>query len=214
MEHIGKILEQSRNIIPSPKIYEEPEPTEEERKEELRLWLNITSWDNTFENFKVVRGTETSVKAFKELASGKASWFMLLNYGTAGCGKTHLCEALSIELAKRNIRCRVNEWAEVVRGFKKDMRSEFKDAYDIHFENFRKQVYLIIDDIGSGSTGSSWEWGELEDIVNYRYQENLFTVLTTNLDLKSLPDRVTSRFRDAIESRLILNKAPDYRPSK
>ena len=148
------------------------------------------------------------------MASGKASWFMLLNYGTAGSGKTHLCEALSIELAKRNTWCRVNEWAEIIRGFKKDMHSEFKDAYDRHFESFRKQLYLIIDDIGSGSTGSSWEWGELEDIVNYRYRENLLTVLTTNLDLKSLPDRVTSRFRDATKSRLLLNKAPDYRPEK
>jgi len=188
------------------------EPTQEERKESLRKSLNISSWDNTFANFKAVKGTEIALATFKELASGKASWNMLLCYGSVGCGKTHLCEAFSIEFALRNIR--VLEWSEVVRGFKKDMHSEYKDAYDNSFERFRRLPQLIIDDIGSGSTGSNWEWGELEDIVNYRYRESLLTVMTTNLDIKDLPDRIVSRFRDAVKGRIVLITAPDYRPKK
>jgi len=188
--------------------------TAEERKESLRNGLNITSWDNTFENFKMVNGVDESLKAFKELASGHATWHMLLDYGSAGCGKTHLCEALSIEFAKQNIMCSVREWSEVVRHLKRMMRSEIKDDYDIFFERFRKAPRLIIDDVGSGSTGSSWEWGELEDIINYRYKKGLLTVVTSNLNIKDLPDRIVSRFRDAVKSRLILNSAKDYRPLK
>lgn len=154
--------------------------------------------------------------AFKLLGSGEASWQMLLCYGTAGNGKTHLCEALSITLVQRNIFCSVVEWSEKVRDFKKAMRSELQGAYDDLFERFRKIRYMIIDDVGSGSTGSYWEWGELEDIVNYRYRdknhEGLVTVVTSNLDINDLPDRIVSRFRDAKKGRLILNQAEDYRP--
>jgi len=94
------------------------------------------------------------------------------------------------------------------------MHSEVKDAYDDIFERFRRARRLIIDDVGSGSTGSNWEWGELEDIVNYRCREGLLTVVTTNLDLKELPDRIVSRFDDAVNGRIALISAPDYRPRK
>lgn len=223
MEHIGEVLAQShrQGNIPVPKMPDEP--TVEERKEDLRRRLNLTSWDNTFENFLLVKGSEDSLAAFKELAFGKASWYMLLCYGSDGCGKTHLCEALSIELAKRNIVCRVNEWAEVVRDFKRRMHSEIFGDYDDVFERFRTQPYLIIDDVGMGGTGSSWEWGELEEIINYRSREGLMTVVTTNLNIEPnpkdynqsyVPRRIVSRFTDAVKSRLIVNRAGNYRPKK
>lgn len=193
---------------------EEPE----DKKENLRRRLNLTSWDNTFENFKVVKGTELALKLFKELASGEASWFLLLCYGTAGSGKSHLCEALSIALAKRNIACCISEWSHIVRNLKRAMHSEYKDAYDSTFERLLKVPQLIIDDIGSGSTGSNWEWGELEDIVSFRSRdrdsEKPLTVLTTNLGLEELPDRIVSRFRDAVKGRIAFISAGDYRPGK
>lgn len=169
--------------------------------------------DNTFEKFKTHRACFEAVKVFKEMAN-TPSFYMVLHYGKTGCGKTHLCEALAIELAKKDIYARVYEWAEQVRVFKKAMRSDLKGQYDMLFENFRKMPYLIIDDVGMGSAGSAWEWGELEDIVNYRYRRQLPTVITTNLDAKDLPDRVVSRFRDAQTSRLVFNEADDYRPKK
>ena len=148
---------------------------------------------------------------------------MLLCYGSDGCGKTYLCEALSIEFAKRNIVCPVNEWCEVIRDFKRRMHSETQGDYDAMFESFRRAPRLIIDDVGMGSTGSSWEWGELEEIINYRYREGLMTVVTTNLNIEPnpkdynqpyVPRRIVSRFTDAVKSRLVLNSAGNYRPKK
>jgi len=59
--------------------------------------------------------------------------------------------------------------------------------------------------------GSEWEWGELEDIINYRYRERMFTVMTTNRDLTELPERVVSRFRDPDIGVVVLNSGKDYR---
>lgn len=177
---------------------------------------------NTFDNFKPVKGTEKALRLFKELADG-ASWFMLLCGGGVGSGKSHLCEALAGELMKQGKYCRVHEWPSVARNLKRAMHSEFRDAYDELFERYQKADYLILDDVGMGGTGSSWEWGELEEIINYRYNHELLTVVTTNLDLmpnpqnpniQCLPPRIVSRFSDAIKSRKVANRAGDYRPLK
>jgi DNA replication protein DnaC len=179
----------------------------------LRRLLNITSWDNTFERFHPVKGTLESLKAFKALAAGKTTWKLLMDYGKAGCGKSHLCEAVSIELLRQGYRARVWEWSEVIRNLKKAMRQN-NGAYDRLFEGYQRAQRLIIDDVGMGGSDSSWSFGELEDIIQYRYKNNLFTIMTTNLDLNSIPDRIVSRFRDAIKSRCVLNEGPDYRPMK
>ena len=192
---------------------EDPRETAEAKRESLRKSLNLTSWDNTFENFHSLKGTQASLRAFQELAAG-ATWHMLLNYGSTGCGKTHLCEALSIELAKRNIRARVNEWPSVIRLFKASFHSEFPAEYDRLFKNFCEAPWLILDDVGMGGVGSVWEWGELDELINYRFRHDLPTVVTTNLDITRLPDRAVSRFRDALKGRCVLNSGDDFRPKR
>lgn len=178
----------------------------------LRQSLNITSWNHTFENFKVVKDAMPSLTAFKELAKG-ASWYMLLNYGSTGCGKTHLCEAFSIALAKQNIRCKRHKWSELIREFKRRLRSNIPGDYDRFFDGIRSWENLVLDDVVM-AVDSKWEWSEFDDIIDYRWEKGLVTIVTTNLDIISLPSRAVSRFRDAVTSRMILNKSPDYRPIK
>ena len=155
----------------------------------------------------------TSLQAFKELAIGDATWFMLLVYGSTGCGKTHLCEAFSIALAKRNIRCKRDKWSELIREFKCRLRSGIPGDYDRYFKNIRNSPYLVLDDVVM-ATDSKWEWGEFDDIIDYRWEKRLVTIVTTNLDITKLPPRAVSRFRDAVTSKMILNKANDFRPQK
>ena len=178
----------------------------------MRRALGLSSLEHTFENFKKVTGTGEALTAFRAMVSDGHKP-MLLCYGGVGNGKTHLCEALSIELYKNGIRCPVSIWSDIMRMFKKGMHRGDPDSpsYDYLFEQFRRRERLILDDVGMGSTGSEWEWGELEDIINYRYRERLFTVLATNKDLDELPDRVVSRFSDPEVGVIVLNKGKDYR---
>lgn len=192
---------------------EQTEAEKAERRESLRRSLNITSWSNTFGSFKLIKGTEEAHQAFKDI-SRLPEWKLLLCYGVTGCGKTHLCEALAISLAGRGLLARVNEWGEMMRRWKRLMHSELRGAYDEDFERFRNVRFMIIDDVGMGGSGSDYEWGELEDIIRYRYHQGMYTVITTNLDLKTLPARVVSRFRDGIQGRVVLNEGKDYRPQR
>lgn len=175
--------------------------------------MGLACLKHNFENFKRVAGTGESLKAFRAMASDGHKP-MLLCYGGVGNGKTHLCEALSIELYKKGIRCQVTVWSDVMRMFKQGMHRGGPDShslpYDQLFENFRRRERLILDDVGMGSTGSEWEWGELEDIINYRYRERLFTVVATNKDLDELPERVVRRFNDSEVGVIVWNKGKEY----
>ena len=195
----------------------EPEmkgPTLEQRREELRKSLFISSLENTFGNFKRVKGTEKALAAFKALAGGKTRWKMLLCFGGVGNGKTHLCEATVIALYKRGIFCRVLTMARIMRALKECMRPDAVETLDVLLQRYCCSGHVIIDDVGMGGSGSEWEFGQLEEIVIARYRERLFTIMTTNKDLTELPERIVSRFQDPDVGRVVLNEGADYRKLK
>lgn len=191
---------------------DEQEETKEQAKEGMRQFLGLTNWGRTFATFKVVNGTKRAFDAMKAMAVGKHKPMFLL-CGGIGNGKTHLCESLSIELYKQGIKCPITLWAELRRQLLQAMhRPKPRQVdYDTLFDNFRKRKYVIIDDVGMGSKMTEWEESELEDIINYRYREGLFTVMTTNRALEELPERVVSRFFDPEVSEVVVNEGKDYR---
>lgn len=177
--------------------------------------LLITSMDNTFENFKKVKGTEESFDHFSLLASGTSDWQLLLNYGGVGNGKTHLCEATAIKLLERGIYCRVQTMSRIMTDLKACISPDpMVMPMQIMMQRYSQMPYLIIDDVGMGSSGSEWEWRQLEEIIVYRYRDKRFTIMTTNLDTTDLPERVVSRFSDREKGRVVLNEGKDYRTLK
>ena len=192
-------------------------PDEEEYMYSQEWWremLNVSSLNHTFENFKSVKGTEIALSAFLYLASGKSPWKMLLCYGGVGNGKTHLMEALSIEMSRRGEIARIIPMAAMMRYLKASFAREASLPYEEVFKLYCTSTNLLIDDVGMGGSGSEWEYGQLEELVIYRHQRNMLTVLTTNKDITELPERIISRFRDREKARIVLNEGVDYRPLK
>ena len=72
---------------------------------------------------------------------------------------------------------------------------------------------LIMDEWGQ-NYGSEWEEQKLEEIVIARERAGLITIITSNLEPDKLPERIASRFRDRTKARLIMNRSPDFRPTK
>jgi len=171
--------------------------------------LGVTNLGNTFDAMCHPEGFAKVLNNFKSLAEGKAAYFMLLVYGGVGNGKSKCCEATVIALYDRGIYCKRYRWSDIVRHLKELMK---RGGYEEYFNRIRNTPYLIIDDVGSGSTGGQWEWGELEDIVDYRLEQHLVTIITTNLDGKDIPGRIISRFKDKRYARLVFNAIPDQRP--
>ena len=213
MEHISQVLGRlDRGKLIPDLMNSELELTLEEKREELRKSLCVSSLSNTFESFKPIKGTEKALAAFKALASGKTGWKLLICYGGVGNGKTHLCEATTIELYKQGIGCAVQTMARMMRHLKACFEPENTGVtYDEMIQRWCQRSHLIIDDVGMGGSGSEWEYGQLEEIVVTRYRDRLFTIMTTNRDLTELPERIVSRFRELGIGMIVLNEAPDYR---
>ena len=218
VEQIGKTLANlpRGKTTPKSKTYKAPPviPIEEKEREGLRKSLRVTSFDNTFDNFDKVKGTEKALTAASELTSGATHLKMVLIYGGVGNGKTYLCEATAIRLLQRGIFCRVITMADIMRILKSCMGKDPLDDFNEVFQRYCSSSHLIIDDAGMGGSGSEWEYGQLEEIVQHRYSDQLFNLITTNRDLKELPERIVSRFRDQDIGLVVLNEAEDYRPLK
>ena len=91
---------------------------------------------------------------------------MLLCYGGVGNGKSHLCEATAIELYKRGLFVRVMTMSNMMITLKSHMNKKTPPGYDWLLSSYCLAERLILDDVGMGGSGSSWEWGQLEDIMN------------------------------------------------
>jgi uncharacterized membrane protein len=51
-----------------------------------------------------------------------------------------------------------------------------------------------------------------EDILNYRYRNEMEMIITTNHDIGAFPPPIISRFSEGRVCRHVANTAPDYRP--
>jgi len=197
--------------IPGPKNFEEDGLYEPSLAEKL-MWRGVTDPNHTFETMKKVKGFEKTLAAFKAISSRNREFSLLMVYGGIGNGKSRCCEAVVIELFSRSIYVSRNRWSDIVRQMKSRFNGRGDMPYEEYFDRLKRSPRLILDDVGSGSTLGAWEWGELEDIIDFRYERELFTILTTNLDIKTFPERILSRFRDKGRARLVFDEAADQRP--
>lgn len=165
---------------------------------------------HTFEFFAPRPGTKDALAAFQAVADGSGPPLLLCG-GITGNGKTYLMEALTIEIYKRGAFVRLLTAFDYLAVLKGCMEPGHIPPYEEQLRRYMEEPRLLIDDLGSGTKGSDWEWGVWEAIINYRYQHRLLTVITTNLDLAQLPARIQSRFSDPAVGRVVLNNATDYR---
>jgi len=174
----------------------------------------------TFINYK--RRTDLSIEqqdnmdaAYRlafDFARNPEGWLVFL--GETGCGKTHLAAAIV------NYRYEIGKPAlfVVVPDFLDHLRSAFnpesKVSYDQLFESVKTAPLLVLDDFGEQSS-NSWVREKLYQLINFRYNSRLPTVITTRYTL----DQIMSEVDSSISSRLVDRQisvtfnimAPDFR---
>jgi len=173
--------------------------------------------DKTFETFDA-RGMKADEKGRESLrialtearrfAEAPENWLVLL--GGHGCGKTHLAAAI----ANHQLRAGRAVFFAVVPDLLDHLRSSFspesKVTYDELFEKVKTSPLLILDDLGTES-GTPWAQEKLYQILNYRYNSRLATVITVAGFLEGIEGRLASRLQDPKLSNVIPISAPDYR---
>lgn len=137
-------------------------------------------------------------------------WLILK--GGYGCGKTHLAAAI----ANHQIEHALPVLFVVVPDLLDHLRAAFSPqsavSFDRRFETVRTAPVLVLDDLGAHST-TPWAQEKLYQILNYRYNAQLPTVITTNCELEDLDPRLRSRIAELEWSSVVHILAPDYRGS-
>ncbi len=137
-------------------------------------------------------------------------WLVIL--GGYGSGKTHLAAAIA------NYRIALGGQALFV--VVPDLLDHLRAAYapnstgglDERLDAIRDAPLLILDDLGAHNS-TPWAQEKLFQILNYRYNSRLPTVVTSNQRLEELDPRVTSRLVDPDLSQVYEIIAPDFRQS-
>lgn len=135
-------------------------------------------------------------------------WILLI--GTYGCGKTHLAAAIANYCLQHNQPVLFLNTPDLLDYLRATFAPGSDMSYTERFDEIRTAPVLILDDLGTESP-TAWAIEKLYQLINYRYNARLPTVITTNKDLKNVDARIASRLSDAEMVTTLTLSAPDFR---
>ena len=177
----------------------------------------------TFASFRIVANGSLSEDEHRALASTHAyvqrwsererpdGWLLLM--GSCGVGKTHLAVAAAAERQNRGD----DIFFATVVDLLDQLRGAFSDdspiAHADLLQRIRTAQLLVLDDMGS-ERHTPFAEDKLFQIINYRYEERLPTIVTTSAfpaELDSMRPRIASRLFDNMVVTMLMMEGPDYR---
>jgi DNA replication protein DnaC len=154
-----------------------------------------------------IRSLQYALSQAQQFAANPRGWLLLM--GSYGCGKTHLAAAVAntcVEFGMQTIFLTVPDLLDWLR-YSYDATD---DTFERRFEELKNINLLVLDDLGAHNS-TNWAAEKLFQIMDYRYLRKLPTVVTSNLELEDLDDRVRSRLQDPDLVTCVRISAPDYR---
>jgi DNA replication protein DnaC len=150
----------------------------------------------------------------------------VLLIGKTGCGKTHMAVSIARELVKRSlpIRCLFITAPELLL----EIRSKFNnnsssaDAWDHDYCKTEEDVIdkysncglLILDDLGAEKS-TDFAIQSLYLIIDRRNRELRPTIVTTNLSLEEIEEKIDARMASRLaDMKVIKINMPDYRKKR
>jgi DNA replication protein DnaC len=193
---------------------------EVERKEKRRLQLQEMSnlgnvGNKSFQNFNqnvsgVVRLAYQDVVNYAEDPKG---WLVLI--GPNGCGKTHLAAAIANQYLEEGSAVLFITVIDLLEHLRATFAPTSTVVYDQLFSRMREAALLVLDDLGAHQS-SPWANEKLFQLLNYRYNLGIPTIITMNNSAWSnIEERIRSRMSDfRLVATVRFDGAQDFRPQK
>ena len=146
------------------------------KKSGLETLLNYRL-DKFYTNKDFQKVMKNKVQEYLKYKSSR--WFVML--GQSGAGKTHLCSVVARNYLTKNREVKYIIWDEYIRNLKNEIYSDDYKAID----KVKMVDVLYIDDFFKGKI-SDTDKTLAFDIINYRYNNNLVTIISSELLLNDL----------------------------
>jgi len=197
--------------------------TQKQRFESIRLRidavLNVRNiplrfWDCSFENFQAVdenrkKNLRISREYVKKHGLGQGLFFT----GPNGTGKTHLAVAILRELSlKGELHWRFVKTPYLLMRIRQAFKRESSDSEESLIDQFVDYDYLAIDELGVEKI-TDWSLQTLYLIIDGRNDRLKSTIITSNLDLPEIEEKIDPRIASRIVEmcRVIKFECDDWR---
>ena len=184
---------------------------EERDRGALRRLSNLDPFrDKTFEVFDAaLPGVREAHEIAQRYADDPLGW--LVFRGGYGCGKTHLAAAIANVAEQSGVPVIFAIVPDLLDHLRATFAPNSETAYDALFEKVREVQLLVLDDFGAENS-TAWATEKLFQLINYRYNYRMPTVITTNHRLLAhMDERIRSRLADLGLVRHVVIEAADYR---
>lgn len=145
---------------------------------------------------ELFRSLVRDAQAFAEAPQG---W--LLVHGPSGAGKTHVAAAIANRCIERGQAALFVVVPDLLDHLRAAYSPTSEVGYDALIERVRNAPVLILDDLGT-QHATPWAQEKLFQILNHRYNAQLPTVVTTNLSLERIDERLRTRLTDPAIARV------------
>ena len=175
----------------------------------------------TFESFDTAgegRLTEYQQRSLRSAKSYVQRWAnhpdgWLSLHGPYGVGKTHLAVAAATERESRGEEVFFATVADLLDYLRATFAPDSAVSYDDLLDRIRTADVLVLDDMGA-ERSTPFAEDKLFQIVGYRYEERLPTIITTSQQIETIAaarPRIASRLQDPLVVTDIPIEAPDHR---
>jgi DNA replication protein DnaC len=130
--------------------------------------------------------------------------------GVYGCGKTHLAAAIANARVSRGYPALFVVVPDLLDHLRTTFGPNSQVRFDKRFDLVRTAPLLVLDDLGTESA-TPWAQEKLYQLINYRYNARLPTVITTAKNSEDWDPRLRTRMLDRERATQLLIKAPNYR---